>query len=95
MIFIEGVRGFWRCIAPPALRNPVEEFVPGTCEGEEPGAAIVKTERSAWERNLREGIFFATRILRGAGTIAAALQDRLGDFIAQVGGHRYSVAGVA
>src|ERR1700736_6824443 len=71
------------CVAPPALRKPVEEFVPEAGGGEEPGAAVVEAEGSAEEGNGGKRIF-----------VAAAVNG-LRDFVAQVGGHAYAVARVA
>src|SRR5258708_34737796 len=67
------------CVAPPALRKPVEEFVPEAGGGEEPGAAVVEAERGTGEGNCGEGI-------GGAG-----LRDGLRDFGAA--GGRYGCSG--
>src|SRR5258708_12014746 len=71
------------CVAPPALRKPVEEFVPEAGGGEEPGAAVVEAERGTGEGNCGEGIG------------VAALQDGLRDFVAEVGGYGYAGARLA
>src|SRR5260370_29141076 len=71
------------CVAPPALRKPIEEFVPEAGGGEEPGAAVVEAEGSAGEGDGDEGI------------IVAAAENRLRDFVAEIGGHADAVAGVA
>ena len=54
------------CDAPPALRNPVEEFVPEAGCWEEPGAAVVEVERGAGEGDPREGISVAIGIFVAA-----------------------------
>ena len=54
------------CDAPPALRNPVEEFVPEAGCWEEPGAAVVEVERGAGKRDLSEGISAAVGIFAAA-----------------------------
>src|SRR5260370_8512985 len=66
------------CVAPPALRKPVEEFVPEAGGGEEPGAAVVEAERGTGEGNCGEGIG------------VAALQDGLRDFVAEAVGYAYA-----
>ena len=87
MIFIDGQDQMdalssehsqdWLC---HDLRDEVEEFVPEAGGGEEPGAAVVETERGAGEGDSSEGVF------------VAAAENRLRDFVAEVGGHAYSVA---
>jgi hypothetical protein len=49
--YAQGKRAGLTCVAPPALRKPVEEFVPEAGGGEEPGAAVVEAEWSAGEGN--------------------------------------------
>ena len=67
----------------PNSCEPVEEFVPEAGGGEEPGAAVVEAKWGAGEGNCDEGI------------IVTALENGLRDFVAEVGGHGYAVAGVA
>src|SRR5260370_36589187 len=103
MIFIEcervcatqPSRAGLTCAAPPALRKPVEELVPGTCERQKPGAAVVEVEGGAGEWDLRERVFVGARMLHAAGVNVAGLQNRLRDFVAKVGRHGHAVTGVA
>ena len=90
MIFIDGQDQMdalssehsqdWLC---HDLRDEVEEFVPEAGGGEEPGAAVVEAEGGAGEGDSSEGVF------------VAAAENRLRDFVAEVGGHAYAVACVA
>src|SRR5579859_7658595 len=77
------------------LGEPVEEFVPRTGEGQEPGATVVEAQGSAGERDAGEGDFIWTpSIFLADHALAAALQDGLRHFVSQVGGHGHAVAGV-
>jgi len=76
----QPLRAGLTCAAPPALRNPVEELVPRSCERQKPGAAVVEAEGGAGEGDLRERVFVGARILHvailhAAGVIVAAMQN--------------------
>src|ERR1700730_8519307 len=84
MIFTESA-GLQR----PFSCKPVQDLVPSAGEREEPGAAIVEAERGVGEGDLRERVFVTARIS------VVGLQNGLRNFVAEVGGHCYSVTGVA